>query len=405
MAQVVGVRDTRQSITAENVLVRMVGEDMVLLEPNATPLITFLMKLGGRRKPAFSPRIEWLEDDYNARWAQMDGTTVTTTGTTIGVVTGQGLLFTPGDLIVFPNASTSATVPEQIRVVSISTDTLTVVRGTGAIQLVPDGAIRILGSADEEGANTPTSKSTTKVTKTSYTQIFRTSMNVSKTQAASRLYGSPGGERKSEQKKKLVEHKQKMNAQALFGRASESLTGGPNSKPIRTTMGINSIISTNSTDAGGLLTQKLFETFSRAAFRYGDSKQKLLLCAPIVKSAINQWGQSFLNVKPGETMFGVNIQRVETAHGVWTVANDWMLENGVAGKNGFGNMALSIDLDACEYYYLNENGENRDTRLLLDTSKGSGADAYVDEYLTEAGFCFKHEKRHARLFSVADYAA
>jgi hypothetical protein len=400
MPQVIGVRDTRQSITAENTLVRMVGDDITLLEPNVTPLITMTTKLG-QKKPAYSPRIEWLEDDYVARWAQADVTTVGTTGTTIAVL--DGTLFVVGDLFVVPRLVSVSTPPEQVRVSGIATNTLTIVRGANAASIGASAALRIIGSAAEEGAAAPEAKSTTKVTKTTFTQIMRTKMKISKTNAATKQYGAPNGDRKNEQKKKLAEHKIKMNSQALWGAASESLTGGPSGFPIRTTPGINSIITTNVVDAGGTLTDKMLETFARTAFRYGKD-QKLLLCSALIKSAINDFAKRYLNVKPMEEVLGVKVQRVETAHGTWLVARDWMLENGIAGGNGFGGMALSIDMDECTYFYLSENGINRDTQLLEDISK-TGADAFEDEYLTEGAFRFKFEKKHAKLFNVVDYSA
>lgn len=400
MAQIIGVRDTRQSITNENTLVRNVGDEIVLLEPNGTPLLTFLMKLK-KNKPTFSPRIEWLEDDFVARWGTVDATTVSTTGTSLGVV--DGTQFVAGDLIVLPKATSSSTAPEQARVTAVSTNTLTIVRGSNAVPIGASTAIRIVGSAAEEGSAVPSAKSTTKTTRISYTQIFRTAQKISKTEVATRQYGAPNGDRKNEQKKKLIEHKQKINAQALWGVASEGLTSGPSGFPIRTTMGINSTITTNVVDAGGTLTQKMFETFARATFRYG-STQKLLLCSPIIKSAINEWGKSYLMVKPMEKVLGVDINRVETGHGTFLVARDWMMENGVSGQSGFGNMALGIDLDECEYMYLSENGENRDTKLLENVLL-DGSDSYVDEYLTECGFKFRFEKKHSKLFNVTDFSS
>ena len=401
MAQIAGVRDTRQSITNENTLVRMVGDDIILLEPNVTPLITMMTKMAGKKKPCYSPRIEWYEDDYVARWGQVDSTTVSTTGTTVGVV--DGTLFVVGDLFVIPNVVTSSTPPEQVRITAITSNSLTVVRGSNALAIPASAALCITGSAAEEGGAVPTAKSTTKVSKITYTQITRTSMSTSKTQAATRQYGAPNGDRKNEQTKKLAEHKIKMNRQALWGASSEGLTAGPSGFPIRTTPGINSIISTNVTDAGGTLTQKLFETFSRSAFRYG-SDQKLLLAAPIIISAINDWTKGYLKVGTMETVLGVKVNRVQTGHGVWLLARDWMQENGIAGKNGFAGYAYSIDIDECSYFYLSENGINRDTQLLEDVSQ-TGADSFVDEYLTEGAFKFAHEKKHAKLFGVTDYSA
>lgn len=403
MAQIIGVRDTRQSITNENVLVRQVNEDIVLLEPNETPLVTFTIKLK-KRKDVKTPRYEWLEDDYVARWAQNGTDTVNANSGSVTLTVTDGTLFVAGDLILIPVANTSSNDPEIVRVTAVATNTLTIVRGVGGStirSIDANAALRLLGSASEEGAAPPSAKTTTKATKITYTEIFRTAVNISKTQAASQLYGSPNGERKSEHKKKLVEHKQKLNAQALFGVASESLTGGPSGAPIRTTMGLNSVITSNKTDANASLTRKTFETFSRSVFRYGSS-QKLLLAAPVIISAIHDWGNSFLMVKPTEKVFGVDINRVQTGHGDFLLARDWMLEDGVAGKNGFSGTAFAIDVDSLGYVYLNNNGENRDTRILMDVIK-DGRDAYVDEILTEGGFWFRHEKKFGKLFNATDY--
>lgn len=402
MPQIIGVRDTRQSITGESSLIRQVDDQISLLEPNETPLVTLTMQLK-KRKGVYTPRVEWLEDDYCARWGQADGSGANSSATSLGVV--DGTAFVAGDVFVVPNAATSSTAPEMVRVTAVSTNTLTIVRGVGstAAAIPANAALRILGSAAEEGAVPPNAKTTNVTTKLSYTQIFRTAINLSKTQVASKLYGRPNGERKREQKKKLVEHKQKMNSQALFGYASEAMTGGANGGPVRTTAGLNGVIQTNVVDAGGLLTKKTFEAFARSSFRYG-STQKLLLAAPRVISAIHDWGNSFLLVEPGEKMFGVNVEKVQTGHGVFVLARDWMLEDGVSGQNGFGSMAIAIDLDSTEYFYLEGNGESRDTRILEDVVK-DGRDAYVDEILTEGGFRFMYEKKFAKLYNVTDYSA
>lgn len=405
MAQISGQRSTGHAITNENILVREVGDQIAMLDPNETPLVTFLMKLN-KRRGVYSPRVEWLEDDYVARWSQNGTTTIAAATASTTITVTDGTLFAPGDLIVAPVAATSSDKPEVIRVVSVATNVLTTIRNVGGLGLNAinaNASIRILGSAEEEGATPQSGKTTIKSTETSYTEIFRTPVEFTKTQVASKVYGINGSERKREHKKKLVEHKQKMNIAALFNAASEDLTGGPNGKPIRTTQGLNSVITTNVVDAGGLLTKKTFEEFSRSVFRYG-SKKKLLLAAPMVISAIHEWGNSFLQLKPGETKFGVNIQRVRTGHGEFVLANDWMLEDGVSGQNGFGATAFAVDLDNCEYVYLSENGESRDTKLMLDIVK-DGRDAYVDEILSECGFCFKVEKTHGKIYNVTDYSA
>lgn len=403
MANIVGTRNTNQAIT-ETRLVRQVADSIALIEPNEAPLITFLNRMG-KRSPVKSPRYEWFEDDYTARWTQNGTATINANSASTTITVVDGTLFVPGDMFVVPRAVSSSTAPEVLRVVTVTTNTLVVIRDVGGVGLDTfnaNAAIRLLGNAYEEGGAVPTAKTTAPVAKITYTQIFRDVIDLSNTYIASEQYGT-SNERKRLHQKKLKEHKIKMNAAFLFGQPSESLSGGPTGKPIRTTMGLNSAITSNIVDAAGTITMKGFETFSRTAFRYGKNK-KLLLTTPILKSAINSWGNNYLMVKPGETKYGVDIQEVQTAHGTWMVANDWMLENGVAGQNGFGGMAFSIDVDQLEIKYLSGAGMNRDTAINEDIIE-DGRDAKVDEILSEIGLKVGLEKWHAKLFNITDFSA
>ena len=105
-------------------------------------------------------------------------------------------------------------------------------------------------------------------------------------------------------------------------------------------------------------------------------------------------------MKPGETKYGVKVQQVETAHGTWLLANDWMLES--QGNYGFGSMAFSVDVDQLRYMYLSNNGVDRDTAIHEDKVQ-DGSDKVVDEILTEGGFAIMQEKYHARLWNVTDF--
>lgn len=407
MAQFTGVRTTYQTDTPENRIVRRVDDDLSLLEPNEGPLITLLLQLK-KRSSTDTPRLEWYEDDYVARWVNMSATAMIAGDTTMILATAG--MVVAGDVLAVPGAVTSNAVPELVRVVSnASGDGVTWVvsrgfAGTTAGAIAANAPLRILGSAYQENDPFPNSKVRRPDQKLSYTQIFRTSCQFSKTQVATRTYNAPGGERQREHKKKLKEHKIAMNSSFLFGKASETMDYAGTGRPLRTTMGINSVISANGTavDAGGALTYLTFEEFSRRAFRYGKNT-KLLLCAPILKSAITFWGFSKLLISPGETRLGVNIQKVITAHGTWLLTNDWMLENSALGSTtGFGGMGFSIDLDQLDMRYLNANGENRNTHIIENAVK-DGRDGYMDEILTEAGLVIKQPLYHTKLYNITSF--
>lgn len=401
MAQILGNRNTAQGYN-EDRIIRDVYPDISLLDPDKAPLITLWSKMKGS-KPCSSPKLEWFEDDYVARWAVNGTATVANVTTSTVVTVTDGTLFRPGDLFVVPKAIDSSTAPELIRVVSIVSNALTVVRnvGGGALDTIPASwDLRLVGSAAEENGAFPSPKTTTKTGKISYTQIFRTPTDFSNTAIATDHYGAPNGERKFMHRKKLVEHKEKLNSALLWGAASVDLTGGPNGYPIRTTQGLRRTVVTNVTDGGTVLTKKKIDSFARQCFRYGSSN-KILLAAPVIAGAINAWGVSFLNVAPGENHYGVNIKKIETPYGNWALVSDWMLENG-AGGYGFGGTAFSIDMDQLHMRHLSGNGEDRNTKVMQDVVQ-DGTDGKRDEILSEIGYVIMQEKYHGMLYNVSDY--
>lgn len=396
MAQVIGMRSTSQIIT-EARGVRDVADKIFYLEPDEQPLVTVLTALK-KKRPCFNTKFTWFGSDFVARWGQVDSTTVTTTGTSIGVV--DGTIFRVNDLVAVPKLVSSSTAPEIMRVNAVSTNTLTVTRnigGSGAATIPASAALTLAGSANAEGGAFPSMKSTAPVEYTGYTQIFRTPLEVTNTARATRVYGED--ELNRLRFEKAAEHKIEMNRAFLFSKPSEDTSG---TTPIRTTDGLFNKITSNVTNANGTLTQNTLETFARQAFRYGK-KKKILLASPTICSAINQFAKSHMTLGPGEKKYGVSTNQILTAHGTWMLMNDWMLEDGVSGQNGFGGNAFSLDLDEITIRYLADNGVSRDTKYLEDVVQ-DGADRRADEYLTECGLQINQEKYHARLYNVTGYS-
>lgn len=390
-------RTTNQAV-AENRLVRVPDEDMLMLEPNNTPLVTFMLGMK-RKKMVESPRIEWGEDDYTPQWAKVTTGVAASAGATT-ITLQDNLNVVPGDILLAPQAG--AIVPEQLRVISVgSSNTIVVARNTGGtgLRVVPDGSmLMILGQAYEEGSTAPIAKTTVPEQRINYTQIFKRSIKLTGTQAASRQYFSGGDERRRLRQKMMEEFKIQMNRQFLFGQRSESMSGGPNQRPIRTTGGLNSFIATNRFNAGGVLTRKFFESFARRSFRFGN-KKKVLLASSIVISAIYEWGNSFLKLDPMEDKFGVALTKINTGHGEFALVRDWALDDGETGQPGFSGFAFAFDPECMTYRYL----KSRDTRMYLDGGQPT-EDAELDWIQAEVGMQLRHERRHACLFGVDDYS-
>ncbi len=406
MANHLGLRSTYQSAVNENRQFRVVDDKIADLEPNEGPLLTMLMKLK-KREETPNPVFEWLERDFTPRWAQLSTTTVsnTTTATTITVL--DATLFLPGEIWAVPKAVTSSTFPELVRVTTTNTSTnvITVTRafaGTTVDTISASAALRLAGSAELEGAAVPVSKSSTPSWKTSYTQIFRTAIDpMTWTMLSQKNYGTMnGGDRQDLQRLGLIEHKIRMNSALLFGKASTSTSG---ENYLRTTQGIFSTITTNVYNFNGTITLKGLESWCRMAFRYGP-KKKILLADPLMTSALSAFSNNHLQISTGEETFGVATRKWVSPHGVLMIVNDWMLENGVSGQNGFAGRSAILDLDQFTYMILAGNGYNRDTKLLKDVVQ-DGQHRVVDEYYSEVGFKIKREQFHSTSYNYTDYAA
>lgn len=385
--------------------VRDVSEQMVLLEPDAAPLFV-LTNAAKRKQPTIAPRFEWVEDAEVSLWGQSSATTDWTSAAT-NVLVADGTLFGVGDICAVPKAQTSNAAPEVFLVTAISTNTLTITRGvgsSGADTLPATGSIRILASAFKEDDNVGTQRYTAKAVKISYAQIFKTPVKVTHTAASTKEYGAPQGERKFQLVKALIRHRSEIEAAGLWSRASESLAQ-PSSR--WTTMGWLSRIATNKTDASTTATITTWNTFAETAFRYGE-KQKLLLCAPKVISALNFYSQNKLLTRVGDTVYGVKIARFEMALGEFMLANDYRLgtgDVGFPGGNSFSNHAYAIDLPSVALRYLQGGGDNLigDTKL-YENILPDGSTTRTDEYRSQVGWEIRHERKHSWLYDLSAYS-
>lgn len=387
--------------------VRDVSEQMVLLEPDASPL--FVMTNAAKRKqPSIAPRFEWVEDNEVALWDSVNNGTTNYASNATNILVTDGTLWGVGDIFVVPKAQSSNAAPEVCLVTAISTNTLTITRNVGASGADTIGAtvsLKILASAFKEDDNIGQQRYTAKTVQTSYCQIFKTPVKVTHTMASTKQYGAPQGERKYQLVKALIRHRTEIEQAGLWSRASESLAL-PGSR--WTTMGWLPRISTNKTDASTTLTLTGFNTFGETAFRWGE-KQKLLITAPKILSALNFFSQNKLLTRVGDTVFGVKISRFQLALGEFLLANDYRMSTSEigfpAGTNSFNNHAYSIDLPSIAWRYLQGGGDNLigDTKL-FENILPDGSTVRTDEYRTQGGWEIRHERKHAWLFDVSAYS-
>lgn len=359
-------------------LVVDMAEKIAYLQPDAAPLTVILKR--AKKRVVQNPKFEWMEQELGARWDKVSNATgYTATNTAINVVNGS--YFTVGDLVKVPRTG------EVMRVTAINGNTLTVVRGygsTAAAALNDADDLLIIGNANAEGsgARNPNIADVTNVY--NYTQIFKTTIAVTNTMKATKVYGET--ELARQRKLKGIEHLVDMERAFLFGEKKLDASG---SQPIRTTAGVLSFLTENVMDAGGTLTELEFETWLEGVFKYG-SNRRLLLASPRVCTVINQFAQNKLRVVPREDTYGVSITQYVSTHGELYIVKHPLLEGAI-----YGGMAIALDIDNVYYCPL----EGRDTKLETNI-QNNDEDVQKDQYITEAGIMVQLPKTHGILKDV-----
>lgn len=374
-----------QSILSNQRVVDM-ADKIYLLEPNSAPLYVLVSKLN--KRVAINTTVEWLEDELNPSWT----TLAVSAHSADTVLSASAAYFNKYDLVKIPVTG------EIVLVTAVTNTAVTVTRsvGTGTYSTAAASAaaaadLVIIGSAFAEGSSSTdlTTLSTKTARAFNYLQIFRKSVEISKTLANSELYG--GDDRSYQRKKKGIELMRDMERSFLFGEASEDTTNIR-----RTTGGIDEFIQTNATGAGGTLTETEFEGFLRTVFRYG-SNTRYLFSAPIVLSVISMWAQGKINMFSKDKTYGIAISQYTSPHGTINLVKELMLENagGVSSTSYYGGYAFAIELEEVVYRYL----QNRDIQFETEI-QSPGDDFYKDQYICEVGMEFHQERKHGVLTGV-----
>jgi hypothetical protein len=362
------------------------------LEPDEAPLTTMLQKVS--KRAAYSQKVEWLSDELVPRLTTLSASaTSSATSLSVPATTGasSGTYFRAGDVIRI------ASTGENCYVTGVSADTLYVTRGIGGTSVTAVSAasgvdVIKVGNAAAEGATLGTLIQTKKVANFNYAQIQRDPWGFTNTLVASKLYGGP--EPANEAKKKLIEHKRQLENTLFWGVRDLNTSG---SAPIGYCGGVFQYATTNLTASVGTLTESVFESFLRKAFRYG-SQNKVFFCSPLVASALSSFPQGKLAPPaPGITEYGVSLSSYQSASGAKVqimVKRDWYDFQNTA--NQYGGIGVMLDMDDITMRPL------RDTVLKPDR-QANDEDSIKQEYLTEWSFEMGNEKKHAIISGITGY--
>ena len=374
------------------------ADKIYLLEPNAAPLYVLVSKLN--KRVAINTKVEWIEDVLNPSWTTLaEVISAVSAASSDNIVVTDSHIFNKWDVVKVPATGEVMLVSA----VSNASSAIIVIRNysndMSATSAASGADIVIIGSAFTEGssASALVTMSTQTVAQSNYLQIFRKSIELTKTLANSELYG--GADRPYQRKKKGIELMRDLERSFLYGRpvqeASTSLADAGNLNR-RMTAGIDYYISTNATGAGGALTEAEFEGFLRSVFRYGSSS-RYLFCAPLILSVISLCAQGKLQTFSKDKTYGIAISQYLSPHGTVNLVKELMLENagGVSSTSNYGGYAFAIELEDCVYRYLS----NRDVTMETDI-QAPGDDFYKDQYICEVGMEFHNEQKHGKLTGV-----
>jgi hypothetical protein len=372
MADVVGVRHTG-NITQSIRKVDMVPT-IKELEPSETPLTVFTTMMPSA--DAINPEFSWVEDQLSPRFDAVNNGAGYASGAT-SIVVDNGTYYRAGDLWKITRTG------EIMRITSIATNTLTVVRGIGggAAAIVDNDELMRIGSSHAENAlsGTPTTPNPTKVL--NYTQITRDWVESSETLRASEEFTRPG-DWERQVAKKMMEHKIKLETTYLHGKPTEDVTGAP----IRTTGGAFHFVQTNRTDVGGTMTEtEMFGAFS-GGFRYGNKQAKVGFASRTFVDVANTFPRGKLELVQADNdkTYGLDVMNYRSPHGTLKLVTHNLLEG--TAYNGY---CLVLDMSQLRKRPL----KGRDTHI-NEHIEAPDQDGRKDEILTEAGLEFGLEKTH-----------
>lgn len=267
--------------------------------------------------------------------------------------------------------------------------------------LVDCNRILVIGNINPEGGAMPDSIAYDPTKYSSYTQIFRTPLSITRTARLTKL--RTGDQYKEIKREALQLHGIEMEKAFLWSYGLE--TTGSNGKPERSTWGIIPFIVANggitsdfSSDSGYTNTSWLtsgeewLDEHLEELFRYG-SGERLAVCGSGVILGINKLVKSSGNYQftPKTMSYGIQVMEWVTPFGVIYMKRHPLFSYETTNRNSM----LCMDVSNLKYRYIT------DTTFYDDPDKKNTGRNRIDgtdeEFLTEAGLEIHHPSTFAFL--------
>lgn len=382
-------------------------EGILYLYPNGGATLTALTALM-KDRTVDDPEFNWFERTLsNRRFTLASGQNLNATDltTTVTISTSGDVAMTDvrelkaGDLLYVEQTG------EIVQVASdpSSATSLTFTRGfsgttkTAVTVASQNPNLLVIGSAFEEGSLAPTGNQYDPSKVYNYTQIFRQTLEFTRTAMRTRLRT---GDQVVQAKKDALELlSMDMERAFILGTRNESTKNG---KPIRTTDGIiariNRDYSTNIVTGATTGTKMTdFEGYLDKIFKFG-SDEKLAFCGNGALLAIQQIIRKNTHYvfQAGEKEYGINVARLTTPFGVLILKRHTLFNNNLGSLAtatntyyGMNNWMLVVDAANLTYTYLKGSDISYQSTLQVN-----GLDGEKSGYLGECGLEIHHPKTH-----------
>jgi len=304
-------------------LMEDVSDIIGMVSPYETPLLD---AIGDSTRQAFSTVHEWLEDELlpnvdSINQASFSPNPENATGITVF----NGQRFRAGDLLRPVGGR------EVIQVISVAVNVLTVVRrygGTLATALTNGQRLLILSSPALEGDDRPEPRSSSRVRRRNFAQIFTASVDISGSMLASRSIGVRD-EMDYQKQQRARELLRDLENAVLNGIAPSAAPQG--SATVRRSMnGLFSLVTTNNMapGAGGIaagggagadLNEAVLNSALRQIWESASSSVDLIVCPAGLKRRINGFASASRRTAMGEDAFGDVINIYESDFGTCRV--------------------------------------------------------------------------------------
>jgi hypothetical protein len=366
--------------------------EMILwFNPNGeAPLTALLAK--ARKQAVDDSEFSWYEETQGINRVTINYGTGYAAGDETFVIDSGGLGLVAGDTLMVEKTFTTTYDPEIVLVSSVTSDTVIVVKraqsGSSAGSIADNAALLKTGSAFGEGSSAPDVSLRNPTKYYNYTQIFRTTLEETRTAKQTRT--RTGDAWTNDKKRKAFDHSIALEQAMLFGRKYE--TTGANGKPLRFTGGVLSFISTHftmftTTPTEDTLLAALYPVFDYSGEGSGD--ERIILCGNGFLNSLNKLARNSSSTRINfaeklEKVYGMNLHR-------WTIPQGTFLTRTHPLFNQhpvFTYSGVVLNFAGLLYRPLN------DTKF-EDDIQDKGKDSKKAGWITEAGLELHHEKTMA----------